>query len=420
MSWRGRLREAAYTTPTGARLTFAWEEVSRETEKRTAAFEFPNVDDAYVQQNGYGSRKYPMRCFFSGDEHDRAAAIFEAGLLERGIGRLEHPLYGTFDVTPYGAVSRREDLTNEANQSIIEVTFWTTVRAVYPSGEQNPRNEVLAALDGFDAAAATQFETQADLRKSIAKANLKARVRALLGTVSTAVGGVSASVSSVNRDFRDLQQTVNLGLDVLVGQPLQLAQQVSNLIKAPARALIGITSRLEAYGDLAARIIASTSSTGALYTSAIGDMRLRARNDFALADLSAMSAVAGSALSIVENTFATRSEAIAAAESLFGQFDEVVAWRDARFPALDQVDTGQSYQALQQTVALTAGYVVQASLALASERRIVLDRPRTIVDLAAELYGSVDDKLDLLITTNNLSGDQILELPRGQAISYYV
>jgi hypothetical protein len=51
---------------------------------------------------------------------------------------------------------------------------------------------------------------------------------------------------------------------------------------------------------------------------------------------------------------------------------------------------------------------------------VVLDRPRTIIDLAAELYGSVDDKLDFLISSNNLTGDQILELQRGQVISYYV
>lgn len=419
MPWQGRLREAAYTTPTGNRLRFDYEDVARDIDKRTAAFEFPNVDDAYVQDNGYGSRKYPMRCIFWGDEHDRAAAVFEAGLLERGIGRLEHPLYGTFDVIPFGGITRREDLTNEANQSIIEVTFWTTVRAVYPSGQQNPRNEVLTALDGFDAAAAAQFVAQADLRKSIARSNLKASILKLLRTVSATVGGISTMVGAARSEFRDLQQTVHFGLDVLVGQPLQLALQVSNLIKAPARALVGIVSRLDAYGQLSARIIASTAATPGAYQGALQSLRLRARNDSAVADLSAMNAVGGSALSVVENRFATRTEALTAADALTQQFDQVVAWRDQRFAALGIVDTGESYRAMQQAVALVAGYVVQASLALAAERRIVLDRPRTIIDLAAELYGSVDDKLDLLITSNNLTGNEVLELPRGKVISYY-
>ena len=53
-------------------------------------------------------------------------------------------------------------------------------------------------------------------------------------------------------------------------------------------------------------------------------------------------------------------------------------------------------------------------------RRVVLDRNRTIIDLAAELYGSVDDQLDFLINSNNLTGSEILELPRGREIVYYV
>lgn len=419
-AWQGRLREAAYTTPTGTRILFAYEQVSRETEKRTAAFEFPDVDDAYVQDNGHGARKYPMRCIFWGDEHDRAASFFEAGLLERGIGRLEHPFYGAFDVIPFGGITRREDLVSEANQSIIEVTFWTTVRAVYPSDQRNPRNEVLSALDAFDLASAEQFAATADLRKAVAKANLMATVRELLRATSAALSGASSAVLKVNREFRDLQQTVNYGLDVLVGQPLQLALQVSNLIKAPARAVVGIASRLDAYGQLAQRIIASYASTGDTYGTAFQSLRLRARNDFAMADLSALNAVGGSTLSVVENAFTTKSEAIAAVETLFTQLDEVVAWRDQRYADLDVVDTGASYQAIQQAVALAAGYVLQSSFSLAAERRVVLDRPRTIIDLAAELYGSVDDKLDFLISSNNLTSDQILELQRGQVISYYV
>lgn len=84
------------------------------------------------------------------------------------------------------------------------------------------------------------------------------------------------------------------------------------------------------------------------------------------------------------------------------------------------VDTGEAYQALQQSTALAAGYLVGLSFTLAQERRVTLDRARTIVDLAAELYGTVDDTLDFLIDTNDLSGDEIIELPAGRTVVYYV
>lgn len=419
-SWEDRLREAAYTSPSGTRIRFDFESVSREVDKRTASFQFPGVDDAYVQSNGHGARKYPLRCFFWGAQHDRLATTFEAALLEEGIGRLEHPLYGTFDVVPYGTITRRDDLKSEANQSVVEVTFWTSVRALYPAGLTSPRNEVLAALDGFDAAAAAEFEAGTDLRSAVAKASLKATVTKLLREVSAVLEVISAGVTSVNRQFRDAQQAVNFGMDVLVGQPLLLAQQITDLVRAPARAAVGLRSRMEGYQALAARIASSPAGLGASDATLLPSLRRRAVNDFRAADLVTLAAVSGTVTAALETKYVSKPEAIAAADAVLTQFDTAVAWRDGRIQGLGVVDPGGAYQALLDTVARTAGYLVATSFALPLERRIVLDRPRTIIDLAAELYGSVDDRLDLLIQTNDLTGSEILELPRGRTIAYYV
>src|SRR5690606_24386884 len=152
---------------------------------------------------------------FIGKNCEKDGSGFEGAVLVRGQGKLEHPLYGTFDVVPFGDITRRDDLKSAANQAIVEVTFWTTVDAVYPSGDSNPRSEILAALDGFDLAAAQQF-TAADLASALQQANLKSTIRKTLRQVSATLQSVADSVESVNREFRDLQSLVNFGLDVLV------------------------------------------------------------------------------------------------------------------------------------------------------------------------------------------------------------
>ena len=83
------------------------------------------------------------------------------------------------------------------------------------------------------------------------------------------------------------------------------------------------------------------------------------------------------------------------------------------------VDTGETYLAMQNSTALAVGFLVELSFTLAQERRITLDRPRTLIDLVAELYGDVDSQLDFFIDTNDLSGDEIIELPAGREIVYY-
>lgn len=421
MTWEDRLREAAYTPPSGDRLVFQYENVSRKYSKRTTAFEFSGVDGAYIQDRGHGARRYPLRCYFSGPDHDVEAVRFEAGLLERGVGRLEHPLYGAIDVVPFGDITRRDDLVTAANQSVIQVTFWATLGTVYPQAQTDLRSEVLAALSDFDDASATQFDNATDLSTAVAKENAKATIKAHVTRISSALSAASRAVDEVNRDFRNLQSDLNKGLDVLIGQPLLLARQVTDLITAPARAVAGVESRLDAYGRLADSIFGSdagspSSSGGASETTS--GRRTRS-NDFHASDLVATSAVAGAVRSVVETTFRSKPDALAAAEDLADQFDAVNTWREDGFSAIEEIDTGRSYQALHHAVAVATGYLVEISFTLVPERRLVLDRPRTIIDLAAELYGGVDEYLDFLIQTNNLTGSEILELPRGREIVYY-
>jgi len=470
--WRNRLREAAYTSPGGTRRTFAYEDVSRKFALRTTAFGFPGVDGEYIQQNGFGSRQYPLRCFFSGPYCDIEAQAFEDLLLEHGVGKLEHPRYGTFDVVPFGEVTRRDDLKTEANQAIVELAFWTTLRDLYPNALTDPENEISAALDRASLAAADQFSSLADLSKTVQKAAAKATIRDFLKSVGDVFDQLSDVVWSVRDTMQDIEDTIHIGIDNLIGKPLLLAAQVKDLLAAPSRAIDGIVSRLDGYAAFADEIFGSSAANPAglledIAAAVSGKYGLTTRaqrvaNDFHIADLFVSQAVAGAVLSTLQSTttaqaadpaaasasgrtvggtsvdprasrtFLTKPDAIAAADSLLTLFDSFVAWRDAGFAALSAVDKTGTYQAdpgaataeLQQAVSLAAGHLVEMSFSLAPEKAIVLGRARTPIDLAGELYGHVDprdgfDPVLFLLETNALHGDEILEIPKGRKITYY-
>ena len=430
MAWQDRLREAAYNSPGGTRRTFHYEDVSRKTPKRTTAFQFPQVDGAYIQDNGLGPRSYPLRVFFWGDNHDIEATSFELMLFERGVGKLEHPFYGTFDVVPFGDISRRDDLKSAANQTVIEITFMTTLGVVYPSAGVNPKNEIQAALDASKLASAEQYADQMDVSQAVLRASSGAGIKNMLLSTSAALNSVSRATLAVTREFRESESTINLGIDVLVGQPLQIAGLIANLVTLPGRALAGIRDRLVAYGILADDIYGDDLGNPAQTLINQTFLPLRTSdisNGFLNSNLFSINAVNGKIVSVLNHEFSTKPEAIEAAENILTALDDHIAWRDEGFEALKtipdlaiaQIDTGESIQALQEVAALTAGFLVEVSFSLTPERRIVLDRPRTIVDLAGELYGSIDDRLDFMISTNNLTGSEILELPRGTSVVYY-
>lgn len=418
MSWEDRLAEAAYTSPKGTRQAFQYEDVSKEVDKRTATFSFPTVDGTYVQDNGQSERRFPLRCIFTGADCDLEAEAFEGLLLERGQGVLEHPLYGKKNVVPFGTISRRDDLVSAANQSIIEVTFWSTLGAIYPSSGFSAKGQLLQSLGKTTDKVSHSFSKAIKLDTEARRAAAQLSVREALRNVQASLGRVASVTASVEREFRQIQADINFGLDVLIGQPLLLARQMINLITAPARALAGIAARLEAYANLLDRMVRSSVSSPA-DVSVIPALRVRRQNEFQIAALVAQAAVQGSVTSVDENTFTAKPEALAAAEAILEQAEALTSWSDQRYADQEQIDEGEGYQALQETVSLAVGFLVEISFTLVPERAIVLDRERNIVELAAEIYGSVDDRLDFLISTNQLTGSGILELPRGRRIVYY-
>lgn len=414
MAWQERLKEAAYTSPDGTRTVFQYENVGKSVTKKTTGFEFPDADGTYVQDLGHSGRRYPLRMFFWGPDYDLQADAFEESLIERGVGKLEHPLYGTVDVVPFGAITRRDDLKTAANQAVIQVTFWETIGLIYPSSQQDPASSVLNAVGGYNELSAEELEGSLGLGTAIERVSFRDKYQALLDRARSTLQPIADAQDNVRQQFDAIGDSINEGIDVLISDPLTLAFQTVLFIQSPARVLQNITARLEAYGALATSLI-----TGDSAVSQPGNDS-RNSNEFHVTDLYASTYVTGSIVSVVNNQFVTKTEALQAAEIVLQQFEGVAAWRDDNFQSLAEVDTGAAYQKLQEAVALTAGFLVEISFTLKQERSVVLDRPRTAIDVAAELYGTVDVDLDFLINSNNLSGSEILELPEGREIVFYV
>lgn len=409
MAWQDRLREAAYTPPSGVRLPFSYEDVGYKVKRRTRAFEFPDAEGTYIQQLGNGGRRYKMRVIFWGDDHDLEAATFDLALREKGVGTLEHPMYGTVNVVPFGEYSVQDRLKTAANQTVISLTFWETTGLVFPVVGTSPAGAVLAAVAEYNDAQAVEFEEFIDPDSASSRATLKSKYNQLVAPIADDQGRltkVAATTDAVKAQFDTILQSVQTGIDILISDPLTLAFQTSILIQAPARAEAAVTDRLTAYRELANQIIGGGVAAD--------------EQEFRTADLYASSYLTGPITSVVNNTFETKTGALQAAEEILDQMQELIAWRDDNLDGLDIIDPGAAYQQLQEAVAIAAGFLVEISFTLKQERRIVLDRERTIIDLAAELYGEVDDQLDFLIDSNNLTGSEILELPRGREIVYYV
>jgi hypothetical protein len=278
---------------------------------------------------------------------------------------------------------------------------------------------------------------------------------------------IANAQSNIAEQFAEVKETIDLGIDVLVASPLALAQQTQNLILLPSHAMTSITARLDGYGNLASNLAANVVSGpggpgggGPMPGSFTGTGNdAQDANAFQVSRLFAGACVAGAVSSVIftstqrgdaqaasqvsreqanaaadglaigSGSFLTAGEAIAAADQILAAVEAFAEWNDANYAKLaesDQVvttplnvDSGETVRTLRTAAEMAAGYLVRLSFDLRAERSMTLSADRNVLELCAELYGDIG-LLDFFIESNSFTADEIIEIPRGRAVKYYV
>ena len=163
---------------------------------------------------------------------------------------------------------------------------------------------------------------------------------------------------------------------------------------------------------------------------------MRANNSFHANRLISETVVLGLASAVSGESYKLRQQALTAAKELADVFSEQIAWSELNYAELfdssagadatrpqssgvGSIDTGEARQILLAVISQTVSYLIATSFTLGVERTLVLATPRTAIDLVSELYGGIG-RLDEFMDANEFTGDQILELPIGTRVRYYV
>ena len=429
MSWEDRLTEMVYTSPSGRVFVGMYEDVSKEIIKKTTAFEFPDVDGTYVQDLGKKGRRYPVRWIFWGEDYDQEAEDFDNAIEEKGPGILQHPLYGTFDVVPFGTIRRRDDLVSAANQAVYDITFYETIKIIFPVSELSAENAMLEAFDDFSGLAVTNYDESLSVESAQEITGYIDSAKAGLSKIKKAMAGIAATSAEIERAFNDVADLADETITTLVGGPLLIGAQMLALTRLPSQASANIQSKLDAYSTLLGSLINGTSNQ---FESGLDSQAGNSyTNNNLIASATMLSAIEST---ISESTlFPTRTSAINALETLDTLFTDYLNWSDENREVLvqgvlptrepgtnDLIDTGEAYQQLLDAFALSQGRLTQIAFTALQERSVILDRDRTFIDFCAEYYGVLDVKYDFVIQTCNLTGIELWELEKGREMVYYV
>lgn len=438
MSWNNEIKDAQYTSPSGRTFTFQYGPLSKETELKTATFTFPEKDGALVVPLGIGGKTFPLACFFYGENCLQEANDFENGLMERGYGELQHPIYGVHKVVPTGSIKRSDDLVQGLNVSQVDVTFAETIiDETFPDSAILNQDAVTAKVDAFNEASVKEFVKNMNpenVSESLkVQGTLKAQTRAIEDNI---IPLAKQSVSTYTR-FQEIDENLKANIPSLSEKKEEIAQQALKLIELSSKLPTPVATKTDAYNSLAEKIINDFKNDPAginavknqfictrlilcsTLVSLASGIALALDSNGEIDSPASASAVGVTNSSSNPGRFKSRDEAVACAVYLSNMYDSVVDFLDSKIDEDLIVETGESFVAMHDCVALSIKLIVEQSFNLTSRKKITLGKDRQIMELLAELYGNFD-RLDEFIVDNNLTYDEIQLIPMGREVAYYV
>ena len=452
------LLEAKYTAPSGKEFIFFWEKQNRTTELKTGIFPFPDRDGAHVQHQGGGPISYAMTCIFNGVNHVQTANDFELALHERDIGELQHPVYGIKKVIPTGNISRDNDLISSLNESQVTITFTETMISDPVSLEAVTADELAESFDDLMEAAAVDFAASL----TVENISEQLQIQSALNIQANLLNENLSTIAPDNPDFlttigelRSNIKTMFNNMEKLKVNSLNVARLALNAMKIPSKITINIMEKMRGYSTLTAQItnqfrndpfginnikntFASTriALTGAVASIAIGAALGIAQNatnnrqaenagsggKFSAGSGGGTSGGADSGGGSGSGGVISREVAVTLALELKSLFSTIQNYEDEKITKNNFVDSNATaYLLLNQLVNNSINLIFNVALSLPMKRIIKLDRDRNIIELSAEIYGSVNNFfIDKLIVENNLSIDDLEIIPMGREVSYYV
>lgn len=444
MAWTDEITEAAYTSPSGKRIVFNFlPSVNRKTPLKTAEHTFPDVDGAEVQSLGLGGKKFPMTAIFDGADCMKNASEFEEALCERGFGFLEHPIYGKHAVVPTGEIERTDDLVSSLNESKVVVTFAETItNKAFPESEVAAIDELKSAIDEFDTTAAETFAGLIETDSIDDSMQLQSILKTQSNSLFEGISKLASKSSNLKDKMKVLQKINELknkaqgiisSVDKIAANAQELAATLIQTARMPAALVTDVLAKIEGYATIVDSIVKNVkkdpfddkaiknqyAATSMILGSLVASCGFGVAQTASAAGsgASGASAEGGS----TTGSFKSRAAVLNAAESVTELFETYKTYMDSQIAKDAFVDSGEGYSALLQTIASSIQVMQEAAFNLPMTRIVKLGRDRQVIELLAELYGAEGFyRIDEFINDNHLNADEIVLIPMGREVRYYV
>lgn len=435
MSYIDRIERLTYQSPKRKTFDLEFDDLARNIQRKTAINEFPYQNKSNVQDLGMGNLKIPIRCYISGSDYDLEADRFFKALNEQGYGVLDHPRWGSIDVIPIN-ITQSESFVDGLGRAIFEIEFIE----YFPDSTNFPEN-LYSKIKNFINIITGFIDNVFQLIDSIL--TIETELRRFARTARRIVGSVVSETKRIETRFKGISDRwkedtrnnfVSSTFDPankfrvggrerqdLFNKNLRVFQEYiednPDIVISEATKLLNNLARTEQDPDInVSQIAKSYTDTLDFIDSKFNDSNM---NDFE-ANINGYNAIAFTLAmceKLINANYNTRNESIQIIDILTDRREKLKLIYDKVIQKNGNLD----YDILLQTynsIALTQRQILNQSLEIPTEKNIILDKDTSPIELVFSITGNID-RLDELISYNNLQGKNILVIPKGTSIRYY-
>lgn len=378
MSWRDQLQPASFRG-----VAFKVKSAEGIAGRRSARHEYPQRDEAYIEDMGRKAREFTLDAFILGADYMRGRDALLDAVEASGPGLLVHPYRGRFNVAV--TECRYTESSDFGGMAKFSLTFVETFDLTQPATRIDTQTQVGSAAD------AAVLATQGDFEQSFLVSGFPSFVGlAALDVVNSALGSVRGTVLSGFADINVLPgflsglTSLQDNAEGLLGLPGDLGARLLSQFGA----LSGLFSPAQTYTST--RSFSGFGSTLKPVPSTTPARRRQGTNQAAVVNLVKRAAVVESARASSQMTFASRDEAQAVRADLVERLDaESMTAPDPVYVSL---------------TALRTAVVRDITARGADLSRVVNHTPRTTLPsllVAHQLYGDAT-RADEIVARNRI------------------
>lgn len=407
MSWIDNLQnDIIITTGDSKQYRPLWLPRSKNVEFNISEFDFPNVAGTLVKKSEPRGRKFDLELFFQGENHLDTSRQFEISCNDKRPWQIIHPYYGTIFCQP---TSITFDNTSY-NITKITTTVIETIVEDYPKITVAPQDEILNSFENTNEQAADTFANEVTPNQSDIT-QLQANNAMVYNR------GQSLVDNEFTEAYFNAFTEANAVITNATQKPLEAIRLIQSVITMPAKFVASVKDRMELL----------TNQFRTLRTTLTG---ITTKNQKGIYQNNAGSLINAMALTLgtpQPNDYQNGTEVLGVLQSLLSNYNQYIDDLDSL-----QSDNGGSPDSfipdinlqilLNQLVNFTASNLYNIAINARQERSIFVEDDTNVILLAHRFYGlDVDDvNIDLIINSNQIGLNEILNIRKGRKIVYYV